>query len=81
MLIKTKQLKLVGKLKEKKLSSKGSEYNYMALYFKDNEGIMYTIAYMNDYVYNKAEENKDYILIYNLDTKGNVELNDIESVK
>lgn len=81
MLIKSKQVKLVGKLKEKRLSSKGSEYNYMALYVKDNEGIMYTIDYINDYVYNKAEENKDCILIYNLDTKGNVEINDIESVK
>lgn len=80
MLLKTKQVKVVGKLKDKRISSKGSEYTYTALYVKDLEGIMYTIAYVNDFIYQKAEENKDYILVYNLDTKGQLEINDIESV-
>ncbi len=80
MLIKTKQVKVVGKVKEKRISSKGTEYTYIAIYVKDQEGIMYTIAYINDFIYQKAEENKEYILIYNLDTKGQLEINDIESV-
>lgn len=80
MNIKTEKVKMKEKTEEKGMSKAGKEYVNKALYVEYN-GIVYKISFCNDYVFNKAEKEKNYILKYNITTNGRIELNDIEEIK
>lgn len=82
MIIKSSKFVVKEKTNEKRTSTKTEkEYIDNMLFLQAEDGLMYTMHFCSDYIYNKAEKGKQYILKYYLDTNAKLILNDIEESK
>ena len=79
MLLRTETMRLETKGRLKGVSKKtGNDYDLPQLLLKTKEGLNYTITLPNDMLYNKVSEGKDYKIVYYIDVRGNISINDIE---
>lgn len=81
LILKTeKGYKLRRFLKKEGVTEKGRQWTMYFAEIVDNEGIIYT-PMVNESLIDTNLENKEVKLIYTIDTRGNIQLNNIEEIK
>lgn len=82
MLIKTEEVKIVAKGRLKGISAKsGKEYDLPQIQVQAKDGCNYTFTLPNEFLYEQATQGENTHIIYYIDTRGNITINNLERNK